>query len=477
MGLFDKLKPNLGRGSGGLRAVIPASKAKRSTSSSSQAESIHGVDWLPLDGIGSLQDQANKLAKTGRYKAYSIVQSPSNSVEPVAGFMKVGLGGLGSRNLYPAAALLAQSVSERAALYIGRNPQGAGFVLTGLLQGMPSPSYDKVGNADDIAAAAQDYSTFLAGGAALYVQNGIDENTVPQLAGFLSANRAATSMVVDMPGTELLNNPSQEIRYVSAFQKAGAKAATKLLWGILAAGLLGCIAYLGWSFYNEKLETEARRKNQLVLDTQAYLSARDNAFKSKSTFVASQLGPVVWRHVKDDRISRASWLLSKVECKQLSCEWIYNKKRDATFKGMISAITPAEQTPDMKLTQLETSSFVEGIKANPEPTRLSLDNLVTVDEKELTVELGTIAQTMMRAGLGVNFSALEALGGEGTANKVQGDAAKAKRKVGTWTMKGPTVTFADAMKRLPGNVTLDDAIFKLSNEGDTFEATGRYFTK
>jgi hypothetical protein len=186
---------------------------------------------------------------------------------------------------------------------------------------------------------------------------------------------------------------------------------------------------------------------------------------------------VVWRHVKDDRISRASWLLSKVECKQLSCEWIYNKKRDATFKGMISAITPAEQTPDMKLTQLETSSFVEGIKANPEPTRLSLDNLVTVDEKELTVELGTIAQTMMRAGLGVNFSALEALGGEGTANKVQGDAAKAKRKVGTWTMKGPTVTFADAMKRLPGNVTLDDAIFKLSNEGDTFEATGRYFTK
>ena len=51
------------------------------------------------------------------------------------------------------------------------------------------------------------------------------------------------------------------------------------------------------------------------------------------------------------------------------------------------------------------------------------------------------------------------------------------RKAGVWTITGPSNTFVDAMRRMPGNATLSNVEFKLASLGDTFTAKGRYITK
>ena len=132
----------------------------------SAVEIAYGVEWHALDGIGSLPDQANKLAKVHKCKAYALFENQGQGADSLAGFMKTKVG---KRTVFPAATLFAQTINSATGLYIGPDSTSQNLALIGLLQGMPSPSYDKVGSVAQILDAANEYSTYLTKGGALYV--------------------------------------------------------------------------------------------------------------------------------------------------------------------------------------------------------------------------------------------------------------------------------------------------------------------
>ena len=461
----------------GGKKAMPAPRQSKTVVS--HAQLVYGVDWHALDGIGSLPEQANALARKNKANLYAVFENSGRGTDSLTGLAK-------SKNTkqssFPAASVFALSVKKPAALYVGPHPDGINLVLIGLLQGMPSPSYDKVGSLSDILTVANEYSAYLTEGGPLYVHKALDKVDGASDAGiglrtFLERHGNTLSLVDAMPGTELLSEP--EIQ-TYAFQKAGLNASLKIATiSFLALALCG-IGYTAWSKYDEAQNAAAQKRAREALALKTYISARDAAFADKPTTVASLAGPVIWQYVSPMRAQRAQWNLSTITC-TTSCDWVYTKKSDANFKGLLKTVSPSESVL-MKLEKLDQSTLTEAIPGFKDVPKVDLAALVnqvpnaSTPSNDLVVSFGTTAQLMQRAGLIVTLSAATPLGDPTPVQRLPA-GQQATVRAGTWTIAGPSFTFVDAMRRMPGNASLSKVVFTLSKAGDTYEASGRYITK
>jgi hypothetical protein len=461
----------------GGKKAMPAPRQPKTVVS--HAQLLYGVDWHALDGIGSLPEQANALARKNKANLYAVFENSGRGTDSLTGLVK-------SKNTkqtsFPAASVFALSVKKPSALYVGPHPDGKNLVLIGLLQGMPSPSYDKVGTLSDILTVANEYSAYLTEGGPLYVHKALDKVDGASDAGiglrtFLERHSNTLTLVDAMPGTELISE--SEIQ-TYAFQKAGLNSSLKIAAiSFLALALCG-IGYTAWSKYDEAQNAAAQKRAREALALKTYISARDAAFADKPTTVASLAGPVIWQYVSPVRAQRAQWNLSTITC-TTSCDWVYTKKSDANFKGLLKTVSPSESVL-MKLEKLDQSTLTEAIPGFKDVPKVDLTALVnqvpnaTTPSNDLVVSFGTTAQLMQRAGLIVTLSAATPLGDPTPVLKLPA-GQQATVRAGTWTLNGPSFTFVDAMRRMPGNATLSKVLFNMNKSGDTFEATGRYITK
>ena len=449
---------------GGKKSAKPAPRQPKS----SAVEIVYGVDWYALDGIGTLTDQANKLSRVHKGKAYALFENQGQGADSLVGFIKAKVG---QRAVWPAATLFAQSIKKATALYIGPDSTGQNLALIGLLQGMPSPSYDKVGSVAQILEAATEYGTYLTKGGELYVHESVGH--IPEMGEFLERNTSIIKIVQALPGSELaVSNITQD---AYRFKDAGTKTLTKLAWGVAGAVVLGGLAFAGWTYYSEQLEATERKKAQEKLDIKSYTASRDAAFNAQATLVASQIAPTVWNYVRQGKVSRAQWQLTGIDCVATSCVWSYAKKKDASFKGMVSTVS-ATQTPALELSKLDAASVSEAIPDLGTLPKLELSAIGNDPVTDLVVSFGSTAQVMQRAGLTVAIGEAGYLGDKSMAKKLKANSPLV-RKAGVWTITGPSNTFVDAMRRMPGNATLSNVEFKLASLGDTFTAKGRYITK
>ena len=435
----------------------------------SAVEIAYGVEWHALDGIGSLPDQANKLAKVHKCKAYALFENQGQGADSLAGFMKTKVG---KRTVFPAATLFAQTINSATGLYIGPDSTSQNLALIGLLQGMPSPSYDKVGSVAQILDAANEYSTYLTKGGALYVHESVGH--IPEMGEFLTRNSSIMTLVQSLPGSELAVATATQEPY--RFKDAGSKTFTKVAWSVAGTVILAGGAFAGWTYYSEQLEATERKKTQERIDLQVYTASRDAAFNAQSTLVASQIAPSIWNYVRQGKATRAQWELTSVNCVASNCVWSYAKMKDASFKGIVNTVS-GTQTPALELSKLDAASVSEAIPDQGALPKLELSAIGSDPATDLVVSFGSTAQVMQRAGLTVGLGAAKYLGDEPLAKKLKANNQLVVRKAGTWDITGPSGTFVDAMRRMPGNATLTSVEFKLINLGDTYTAKGRYFTK
>jgi hypothetical protein len=441
-----------------------ATKAKGSTNTANSAltQISYGVDWFALDGIGTSKEQSNALAKAKKCKAYSLFEGSGEGSESLVGLIKTKVG---KSSVMPAASIFAAHVNSAIALYIGPSTQGDQLALLGLLQGMPSPSYDKVGSAKQILEVANEYSQYLAQGGALYVHRAIGDYV--EMEAFCQRFATSLTIVESLPGTEQIPQ-LQGFR----FSDAGNSDLSKVMWGVGSTLAVCAVAGISWNIYSTQLETKERARAQEKIDLQAYLGTRNDGFKSAPIFIASTIAAPIWNYVRQGSVNRAKWQLSSVTCNVQTCHWKYAGKKDATFKGLLETVSSSEQAA-LSLAKLDEISVIESIKTLDSSPTLDLDS-IEVDEG-LTASLGTTAQTMQRAGLSVAIGSTSPLGDPLLAKKLK--KRSSMRHSGTWSITGPNETFVDALKRLPGNAILSSVEFKLADQGDTFVATGRYITR
>lgn len=464
----------------GGKKAMPSPRQPKVVKIVSQYQIAYGVEWHALTGVGSLPEQANALARKFKASLYAIFENSGGGTDSLTGLVKVKNVNL---TAFPAASLFALAVKKPAALYIGPHPDGNNLVLIGLLQGMPSPSYDKVGSLNDILPVANEYSAYLTQGGPLYVHEALDKIVDDQseagvgLRTFLERHGSVLSLVDAMPGTKLLDEPEvQPYR----FQKSGIKSSVKIAAGAFLALAFCGMGYAAWSQYDEAKNAAAQKKEREALALKTYILARDAAFADKPTTVASLAGPVIWQYASPMRAQRAQWNLSTITC-TTSCDWIYTKKSDANFKGLLKTVSPSESVV-MKLEKLDQSTLTEAIPGFAEVPKVDLAALVNqvpnaaAPSNDLVVSFGTTAQLMQRAGLIVTLSAATPLGDPTPVQRMPA-GQQATVRAGTWTIQGPSFTFVDAMRRMPGNATLSKVVFTLNKAGDTFEASGRYITK
>jgi hypothetical protein len=453
------LFPKLGK----KKAAMPAPRGASAAPAAAAVELVYGVDWRALDGIGPLGDQANGLAKKNKCKAYALYETQGEGADSLAGFIKTKVG---NHTLVPAAAVFANAIQSATGLSIGPDSSGTRLALIGLLQGMPSPSYDKVGTVAEILEAANEYSTYLAKGGALYVHQAVGQ--VPEMEAFCTRYLSLTTLVKALPGSE-------DTSALAAFKfvDAGSKPLTKILLGAGAVCVLAALSFAGYSFYADQLAEKELKKAKEKTDLQTYVVSRDAAFNAQSTLVASGAAPVLWDYIRPRKDTRAQWRLVVVDCAGSNCIWTYNQRRDATFLGIVQTLVDQE-VPRLDMARLDTSMITNTVLGLEKAARLDLSSVV--ESADFTVSFGTTAQIMQRAGLKVALSATEPLGAADAARKLKANHA-ALRKAGTWTITGPSDTFVDAMRRLPGNATLSNVQFKLAEQGDSYTATGRYFTR
>src|ERR1035437_3588234 len=101
-------------------------------------ELVYGVLWKALEGVGSAEEQAQRVARKNGYSSHCVVLPRHKGGESLVGGIKKRVG---RKSVIPAAVAFAQSVESGFAVYVGLLPS-AQYVLVGLLDGIPSPSFD-----------------------------------------------------------------------------------------------------------------------------------------------------------------------------------------------------------------------------------------------------------------------------------------------------------------------------------------------
>ena len=161
-------------------------------------EIAYGVTWSALTGIGPLAQQGNALARSNKSKAYVICEAERDESESLVGFYKTKVG---KQRVVPAAMLFASSLAKNykasLGLYLGPSGNGANsWCMIGILQSMPSPSFDKVGTVAQILEAAEDYGTYAAEGAHLFIHESLRSN--PAFDEYISRHQIA-EYVTELP--------------------------------------------------------------------------------------------------------------------------------------------------------------------------------------------------------------------------------------------------------------------------------------
>jgi hypothetical protein len=429
---------------------------------------VHGLHWDALSQLGDATAQARRLAQKERASKYCVVHSRDGMVEPVVGLLvrsgKTKKGEL----LEAAAAAFAIAVEERAALYIGATEDPEQFVLLGLLQGLPSPSFDVIGTAEEIRAKADEFQEHLTEGAPLFVHSVVHANAVLQstLAAFFRRNGAVLQQVEQMPSASALGN-------VRGGELIGVGSSKPLVLGGVALVAFALIAACVWLYLDWDSKNNQTAKAKLAQEAayQTFKTSQDTALNSVSTGVATAAAQTVWNFAKEAVLKRAGWSLSSLVCAAGSCEATYSRPISSTFDGLKKSVV-APEAERLALTLLETATVVTPIR-NWEAVPLLDLQLVAVGAADLVVPLGTQAQLMQVAGLSVSITEPGNLGD--FAQAVASRRSPRRYRVGTWSVSGPADTFEAAIRRLPKSSTLTSVKFTPTPDGVSYAADGRFF--
>ena len=466
--------PFTGKRKRGVPAPRAAKTALTVPRQGGAVEIAYGVAWSALTGIGSLSEQGNKLARVNKSKAYVVCEADREEQESLVGLLKAKVG---KRRVVPAASLFAAELTNKfkasLGLYLGPHDAVPGqFCIIGILQSMPSPSFDRVGSAAQVLDIAEDYGSYAAEGAHLFIHESLRSN--PLFDEYISRHQIA-EFVPSLPGSSLASDPNQPV-----FTDAGINSIKTAIIGATALLVLGGASYAAWNWYSTEMDAQAKKRADVARNLKLYVSTRDAKFNESPTFLASKAAPVLWDKIRQTRDNRAGWRLTTITCTGVQCTLLYALKKDATFKGIVKTVGAAA-TAKLELPLLETSSVDEPVVGMEAVEKLSLADMQATPD--LTVSFGSSAQVMKRAGLDVAITSTSALG-DVTAMQKLGASNTTARKVGTWKVVGPVDvinnrnTFVDAMNRLPPNAVLTSVEFKLNDGGsDKFSASGRYITR
>ncbi len=423
----------------------------------------YGVHWDALDGIGTLQEKAKQVARKQGYASYCITRPKRKDTESLVGGIKTRVA---RKHVVAAALGFAAEVGVDFAGYLGLLPSGK-FVFIGLLNGIPSPSFDIVGDAQSVLRGLEEYDSYFSSGVLLYYQESVLEASTELARRVALITSTIRRSVAEMPCR--LPEDAEAIR----FHDVGVSAPL-LITGTILGGLavLGA-AYYGYDMYATQQQKMTAANDKTATAIQGYIASRDAAFQEAATQEALGASALTWNQVKIKRINREGWIAKASECTGAVCTLQYARGPNATFNNFVLSKEKDEE-PVVQLTDLEAGSMLLNLKGFEELPKLNLDTFQQpVDYK---VDFGTRAQLMRPAGVFLTFGQEVVLG---DANFVK-DLPKgftSLRKVGKWEAKGPGDTFVPMVRRLPGNVTLSSVKLNVSREGITFEATGRYFLR
>ncbi|ABD71934.1 hypothetical protein Rfer_4247 (plasmid) [Rhodoferax ferrireducens T118] len=423
---------------------------------------VYGVQWNSLDGIGSIEDQAKSIARKNGYGAYCVATANQKGGETIVGGIKPRVGG---KLVISSAVAFAAEVEVEFAAYLGQLASGK-FVLIGLLNGIPSPSFDIIGEADKIVKGLEEFEPHLAQGALLYFQNSVLDAS-QEIANKVQECAPSTVLrvVSDMP----MRMPDDEdtVRFRDLGMHKGLKFGGLLFvaLAVIAGGLYG------YDYYTTQHEKMAAANDKSAAALQGYIASRDSAFQSEQTHEVLAASEFIWSQLKNQLINRAGWVIKSTDCTGPQCTLVYSRSRKATFDNFVKSAGQGE-TPVVLLADLETATMVV---AMPAFEKVPLFNLTDFKQPENhNVDFGTRAQVMALAGITLSFTQETVLGDPNFVKDLPKGSTVVRRS-GKWTATGPADTFVPVMRRLPLNITLSSVHFDVNTESVRFQAAGRYF--
>ena len=126
----------------GGKKAMPAPRQPKTVVS--HAQLVYGVDWHALDGIGSLPEQANALARKNKANLYAVFENSGRGTDSLTGLVK-------SKNIkqtsFPAASVFALSVKKPSALYVGPHPDGKNLridLVRGIVAGKNKANFRQI---------------------------------------------------------------------------------------------------------------------------------------------------------------------------------------------------------------------------------------------------------------------------------------------------------------------------------------------
>ncbi len=425
---------------------------------------VYGVHWNSLDGIGGIEDQAKGIARKKGYGAYCLATAHQKGGETIVGGIKPRVG---RKLVVSAAVAFAAEVEVEFAAYLGQLASGK-FVLIGLLNGIPSPSFDIIGDAGQIVKGLEEFEPHLAQGALLYYQSRVLDAS-QEISNKIQECAPSTVLrvVLDMP----MRMPDDEntVRFRDLGMHKGLKFGGLFFaaMAVIAGGLYG------YDYYTTQQNKMAAANDKSAAALQGYIASRDSAFQSEPTHEVLAASEFVWGQLKNQLTNRVGWAIKSTDCSGQQCTLVYSRSRKATFAEFVKSAKQGE-TPVVLLSDLETAAMV---MAMPELEKVPLFNLTEFKQPENhNVDFGTRAQVMALAGITLAFTQDTVLGDPNFVRDLP-KGSNVVRRSGKWTATGPADTFVPVMRRLPLNITLSSVHFDVNPESVKFQASGRYFLK
>lgn len=417
-----------------------------------------------MDGVGTIEDQARHLARKSSYGAYCVVASQRKGGEALSGGIKNRVG----RKLVIAAAVaFANSVKTEFAAYVGQLASGK-FVLVGLLNGIPSPSFDVVGDAASIISALDEFEPHFVQGATLYVQNSIlagASEVFHKISG--PAYSSVRTPVAEMPMR--LPEDAELVRFHDLGMAKSIKFAG--LACLLIAALAG--GWYAFDQYSLQQSKKSAANDRAKAALQGYVIARDAELNAAPKILVLAGADFIWRNHGPKKANRVGWIGKSTDCTGPTCISVYSRSPTATFAEFVKSKAEGEE-PIVSLTDLQNASMVANFAGYD---RVPLLDLATFKQPvDHIVDFGSRAQLLKLAGVILTFTPERILGDVNLAKQMPNMAPEI-RKVGDWTATGPADTFVPTMRRMPLNLTLSKVHFSVTPDSVTFEAKGRYFLR
>lgn len=434
----------------------------------------YGLEWRSLDGLGSLEKKAKKMASDTGARRYTVVRAKKASIEPVIGLLRRAVKAGQGRVVEAAAACFAAAIAEQtedSALYVGPGPKEGSFVLLGILHGIPSPEFDVVGDANTILLAAENYQPYLADGKSFYVHSELLEHEttgmgdIHELLDFIDRYNSVVRQVPEMPYASTAHSAFGGV--MDAPSAAGPI--------VLAGGAFLGIAVLAGGYYlyqdwDTKNSDRARETALLQAAMSAYQTAVDSNFKSEDIQQAAAASVRILGQINPYKTKRDGWRVTTIKCEHGTCKATFVGATGATFEQFMKALQPGEKAV-LDLSKLNEAAATFEIQNWADVPVL---DLASVPKDDVTVTMGTQAQTMQLAGVPVSPKERKPMAESSVLEMKK--AQVVKYEVGAWDINGPLDTLVPAMNRLPKIATLSSLEFVVTDRLVTFKASGRYFT-